>query len=386
MRRLSLLGSTGSIGRQTLEVAAAHPERIAIAGLAAGGNLELLIQQTKQFQPALVSVTRRDDAARVREAVSNLGVEVVSGPEGLRAVAEAEADLVIGALVGSVGLEPVLAALERGRDVALANKEVLVIAGPLVLQEARAHGARLLPLDSEHVAIHQCLAGHPPEGVRKIWLTASGGPFRTWSPNQIRDASPEQALAHPNWQMGPKVTVDSATLMNKGFEVIEARWLFDCEADRIGVLIHPESIVHSLVEYVDGSWLAQLSVPDMRIPIAYVLGMDDRLAIPGLRPLDLVEAGALHFDAPDLERFPALRLALEAARSGGTAPAVLNAANEVAVEAFLAGRIAFTTIAETVERVLEGEPVRPGLDLGEIRDADRGARERAQRAIEERCR
>ena len=386
MRRLSLLGSTGSIGRQTLEVAAAHPERIAIAGLAAGGNLELLIQQTKQFQPALVSVTRRDDAARVREAVSNLGVEVVSGPEGLRAVAEAEADLVIGALVGSVGLEPVLAALERGRDVALANKEVLVIAGPLVLQEARAHGARLLPLDSEHVAIHQCLAGHPPEGVRKIWLTASGGPFRTWTPDQIRDASPDQALAHPNWQMGPKVTVDSATLMNKGFEVIEARWLFDCEADRIGVLIHPESIVHSLVEYVDGSWLAQLSVPDMRIPIAYVLGMDDRLAIPGLRPLDLVEAGALHFDAPDLERFPALRLALEAARSGGTAPAVLNAANEVAVEAFLAGRIAFTTIAETVERVLEGEPVRPGLDLGEIRDADRGARERAQRAIEERCR
>jgi len=386
VRRLSLLGSTGSIGRQTLEVAAAHPERIAIAGLAAGGNLELLIQQTKQFQPALVSVTRRDDAARVREAVSNLGVEVVSGPEGLRAVAEAEADLVIGALVGSVGLEPVLAALEQGRDVALANKEVLVIAGPLVLQEARAHGARLLPLDSEHVAIHQCLAGHPPEGVRKIWLTASGGPFRTWSPDQIRDASPEQALAHPNWQMGPKVTVDSATLMNKGFEVIEARWLFDCEADRIGVLIHPESIVHSLVEYVDGSWLAQLSVPDMRIPIAYVLGMDDRLAIPGLRPLDLVEAGALHFDAPDLERFPALRLALEAARSGGTAPAVLNAANEVAVEAFLAGRIAFTTIAETVERVLEGEPVRPGLDLGEIRDADRGARERAQRAIEERCR
>jgi 1-deoxy-D-xylulose-5-phosphate reductoisomerase len=386
VRRLSLLGSTGSIGRQTLEVAAAHPERIAIAGLAAGGNLELLIQQAKQFQPALVSVTGRDDAARVREAVSNLGVEVVSGPEGLRAVAEAEVDLVIGALVGSIGLEPVLAALERGRDVALANKEVLVIAGPLVLQEARAHGARLLPLDSEHVAIHQCLAGHPPEGVRKIWLTASGGPFRTWSPDQIRAASPDQALAHPNWQMGPKVTVDSATLMNKGFEVIEARWLFDCEADRIGVLIHPESIVHSLVEYVDGSWLAQLSVPDMRIPIAYVLGMDERLAVPGLRPLDLVEAGALHFDAPDLERFPALRLALEAARSGGTAPAVLNAANEVAVEAFLAGRIAFTTIAETVERVLEGEPVRPGLDLGEIRDADRGARERAQRAIEERCR
>jgi 1-deoxy-D-xylulose-5-phosphate reductoisomerase len=384
--RLSLLGSTGSIGRQTLEVAAAHPERIAIAGLAAGANLELLVQQTKQFQPALVSVTRREDAARVREAVSNLGVEVVSGPEGLRAVAEAEADLVIGALVGSVGLEPVLAALECGRDVALANKEVLVIAGPLVLHQARAHGARLLPLDSEHVAIHQCLAGHPRQGVRKIWLTASGGPFRTWSPDQIRAASPDQALAHPNWDMGPKVTVDSATLMNKGFEVIEARWLFDCEADRIGVLIHPESIVHSLVEYVDGSWLAQLSVPDMRIPIAYVLGMDERLAVPGLRPLDLVEAGALHFDAPDLERFPALRLALEAARSGGTAPAVLNAANEVAVEAFLAGRIAFTTIVETVERVLEGEPVRPGLDLGEIRDADRGARERAQRAIEERCR
>jgi 1-deoxy-D-xylulose-5-phosphate reductoisomerase len=386
VKRLSLLGSTGSIGTQALAVAAAHPDRIAIAALAAGGNLELLIQQTKQFQPRVVSVARAEDAARVREAVSNLGVEVCSGPEGLRAVAEAEADLVIGALVGSVGLEPILAALERGRDVALANKEVLVIAGPLVVREARARGARLLPLDSEHVAIHQCLAGHPREGVRKIWLTASGGPFRTWSLDAIRDATPEQALTHPVWDMGPKVTVDSATLMNKGLEVIEARWLFDLEADRIGVLIHPESIVHSLVEYVDGSWLAQLSVPDMRIPIAYVLGMAHRLALPEVRPLDLVEAGALHFEAPDLKRFPALRLALEAARSGGTAPAMLNAANEVAVAAFLERRIPFTAIAETVERVLEGQPVRPGLDLSEIRDADRGARERARRVIQEQCR
>jgi 1-deoxy-D-xylulose-5-phosphate reductoisomerase len=384
VRRIALLGSTGSIGTQTLEVAAAHRERIEVVALAAGANLELLLQQIKQFQPRLVSVARSEDAERVREAVSSLGVEVRSGPEGLRAVARSEADLVIGALVGSVGLEPILAALAEGRDVALANKEVLVMAGPLVLREARAHGARLLPLDSEHVAIHQCLAGHPGDAVRRIWLTASGGPFRTWSPAAIRAARPEQALAHPNWSMGPKITVDCATLMNKGLEVIEARWLFDLPAERIGVLIHPESIVHSLVEYVDGSWLAQLSVPDMRISIAYVLGMPERLPVPDLRPLDLVEAGALRFEAPDPERFPALRLALEAARRGGTAPATLNAANEVAVPAFLEGRIPFTAIAETVERVLEEEPVRPGLDLAEIRRADHGARERARSTIEER--
>jgi 1-deoxy-D-xylulose-5-phosphate reductoisomerase len=384
VRRIALLGSTGSIGTQTLEVAAAHRERIEVVALAAGANLELVLQQIKQFQPRLVSVARAEDAERVREAVSSLGVEVRSGPEGLCAVARSEADLVIGALVGSVGLEPILAALAEGRDVALANKEVLVMAGPLVLREARAHGARLLPLDSEHVAIHQCLAGHPGDAVRRIWLTASGGPFRTWSPAAIRAARPEQALAHPNWSMGPKITVDSATLMNKGLEVIEARWLFDLPAERIGVLIHPESIVHSLVEYVDGSWLAQLSVPDMRISIAYVLGMPERLPVPDLRPLDLVEAGALRFEAPDPERFPALRLALEAARRGGTAPATLNAANEVAVPAFLEGRIPFTAIAETVERVLEEEPVRPGLDLAEIRRADHGARERARSTIEER--
>jgi 1-deoxy-D-xylulose-5-phosphate reductoisomerase len=383
VRRISILGATGSIGTQTLQVVAMHPDRIQVAALAAGGNVDLLVQQAKQFQPELVSVSSPEHASRVRDAVGDLGIEVVSGAEGLRAVAEAEADLVIAALVGSVGLEPVLAALARGRDVALANKEVLVMAGPLVLREARERGARVLPLDSEHVAIHKCLAGHPREGVAGIWLTASGGPFRTWSSDDIRSATPEQALAHPNWDMGAKITVDSATLMNKGLEVIEARWLFDLEADRIGVLIHPQSIVHSLVEYVDGSWLAQLSVPDMRIPIAYVLGMPERLPLRDVCPLDLVEAGPLHFEAPDAERFPALRLALAAAATGGTAPAVLNAANEVAVAAFLERRIPFTAISETVEKVLEEQPVQPALDLDEIRQADLAARARARRTIEE---
>ncbi|MFQ5696815.1 MAG: 1-deoxy-D-xylulose-5-phosphate reductoisomerase [Myxococcota bacterium] len=384
MRRVALLGSTGSIGTQTLQVAASHPDEVSVSALAAGRNVDLLIQQAKDFHPQVVSVARSEDEARVREALSDLSIEVRSGAAGLRAVAEAEADLVIGALVGSVGLDPVLAALACGRDVALANKEVLVMAGPLVLSCARAHGARLVPLDSEHVAIHKCLAGHPTDGVARLWLTASGGPFRTWSPERIRAATREEALAHPNWDMGPKITIDSATLMNKGFEVIEARWLFDVPAPQISVVIHPESVIHSLVEYIDGCWLAQLSVPDMRIPIAYVLGMPSRFALPELPPLDLVSVGQLHFEAPDFERFPALRVALAAAAEGGTAPAALNAANEVAVAAFLAGRIAFTRIAETVDAVVGEVPVRPGLDLSEIREVDRLARQHATARIEER--
>ncbi len=383
MKRVSILGSTGSLGTQTLQVVERFPEMLAISGLAAGRNVDLLIQQAKQFRPRIVSVELEADVARVRAALGDPAIEVCADA---CAVASFDADLVIGALVGSVGMRPVLAALAAGRDLALANKEVLVMAGELVLHEARRHGARLTPLDSEHVAVHQCLAGHPREALRRVTLTASGGPFRTASRAQLEAATPEQALAHPNWKMGPKITIDSATLMNKGFEVIEARWLFDLAPEQIDVVIHPESIVHSLVEFCDGSWLAQLAVPDMRVPIAYALALPDRLALPDLEPLDLAELGALHFEAPDRERFPALGLAFAALHAGGTAPAALSAANEVAVDAFLQGRISFTAIAAAAEAVLEMQPRGPGLDLDEILDADREARDRTRHWIEEHAR
>jgi len=383
VKRVALLGSTGSIGTQTLDVIARFPERLAVSALAAGANIELLVQQAKTFRPEHVSVASHADAERVRDALGDPSIRVLWGAEGLCELAAAPADLLIGALVGSVGLEPVVAALRAGNPVALANKEVLVTAGPLVVAEAKRSGAALRPLDSEHVAIAQCLEGHPREAVKKIWLTASGGPFRTASLAEMEDARPEQALAHPNWEMGRKITIDSATLMNKGFEVIEAHWLFELPPDRIGVLVHPESIVHSLVEFSDGSWLAQLGMPDMRIPIAYALGLPERLPLPDLPGLDLVARGALHFEAPDPQRFPALRLAAGALATGGTAPALLNAANEVAVQAFLAGGLGFGEIVRVVEHVLDHEAVTPGLALAEVRDADRRARRAAHDCIAE---
>ena len=386
MKRIALLGSTGSIGTQVLSVVERHLEALSVEAIAAGRNLDLLVQQAKQFRPALVSVQRAQDRTRVEEALSGLDTRVVSGPDGLVEVARSGVDLVIGALVGSLGLEPVLAALRAGSDVALANKEVLVVGGPLVLQEAERGGGRVLPLDSEHVAIDQAMAGHPREAVRRVILTASGGPFRGADADTLARATPEEALAHPTWDMGPKITVDSATLMNKGLEVIEARWLFDLEADRIDVVIHPESIVHSLVEYIDGSFLAQLGVPDMRIPIAYVLGMPERLALPEIRSLDLADIGALHFEHPDLERFPCLGLARQALRAGGTAPAALNGANEEAVGAFLDRRISFTGIPAAVEHALERTPVEAGLELEELLDVDRRARGHAQSWLKEHAR
>ncbi len=381
MKRLALLGSTGSIGTQVLDVALRHPGELRVEALAAGRNVDLVIEQARRVRPALVCVANAVDATRVRGALGP-GTAVASGPAGLVEAAQRDVDLVIGALVGGVGLEPVLAALERGTDVALANKEVLVMGGGLVLATAQRTGARVWPLDSEHAAIHQCLAGQRREGLARLWLTASGGPFRTWEAARIAAATPEQALAHPNWEMGRKITIDSATLMNKGLEVIEARWLFDVAPEAIDVVVHPESIVHSLVEFVDGSWLAQLSVPDMRIPIAYLLGWPERLALPELPRLDLAALGALHFERPDTERFPALALAGEAARRGGTAPAVLNAANEIAVAAFLSRRIPFPAIPAAVAAVLDDLPVQAGLELAEIQEADRVARERAARWVE----
>ena len=367
-RRLAVLGSTGSVGEQALGVAAAFPERFSVTALAAGRRVAKLADQVRRFRPALVSVA---DAEAARELAFALGADaprIAWGEAGLEAVATHSADLVVAALVGALGLAPTLAAIRAGRDVALANKEVLVMAGALVLREARARGVRILPVDSEHSAIFQALAGQRAEDLARIVLTASGGPFRSWPADRIAAASVEQALAHPNWVMGPKITIDSATLMNKGLEVIEARWLFDVGPERVEVIVHPQSVVHSLVEMRDGSWLAQLGVPDMRVPIAVALAHPERLPLlaGGVERLDLAKVARLDFEAPDPVRFPCLGLAYAALASDELAPAVLNAANEEAVAAFLAGRIPFPAIADTNAAVLGAH--RAGGTLRDVRD------------------
>ena len=380
-KRLAVLGATGSVGEQTLAVAAEFPERFRVTALAAGRQIGKLAQQVRRFRPELVSVA---DAERARDLAASLGADaprIVWGEQGLEAVATHPADLVVAALVGAVGLAPTLAAIRAGRDVALANKEVLVMAGALVLREARARGVRLLPVDSEHSAIFQVLAGQRAEDLQRIVLTASGGPFRSWPAERIAAASVEQALAHPNWTMGPKITIDSATLMNKGLEVIEARWLFDVGPERVDVVVHPQSVVHSLVEMRDGSWLAQLGVPDMRVPIAVALAHPERLPLlagDGIERLDLARVARLDFEAPDPARFPCLALAYAALASDEVAPAVLNAANEEAVAAFLAGRIPFPAIADTNAAVLAAHRAGGALrDLRDVLDADAWARARA---------
>ena len=386
MRRLGVLGSTGSVGEQTLAVAALHPERFDVVALAAGANVARLAEQVERFRPEIVSVASEEGARWLGERVGP-GVEIVVGAPGLEAVATHEADLVMAALVGAVGLAPTLAAVRAGRDVALANKEVMVMAGALVRREVSARGTALLPVDSEHSAIFQALAGQRVEDVSRLILTCSGGPFRdaeAWPAERLAEASLEQALAHPNWKMGDKITIDSATLMNKGLEVIEARWLFDVPADRIEVVVHPQSIVHSLVEYRDTSVMAQLGLPDMRVPIAVALAHPERLALDAPR-LDLAAIGQLEFEAPDRERFPALELAYRALEGSEAAPAVLNAANEVGVAAFLAEQIPFGALAETNRAVLEahladcrGARVE---SLEDIMEADRWARIRARACL-----
>lgn len=390
MKRLAVLGSTGSVGEQTLEVAAAFPERFAVVALAAGRRVEKLAEQVRRFRPRLVSVGDTESARALRTLLGAEAPPIEIGASGLEAVASCDADLVVSALVGAVGLAPTLAAIRAGRDVALANKEVLVMAGALVLRAARAAGVRMLPVDSEHSAIFQVLAGQRREDLRRIVLTASGGPFRTWSAERIAAATIAEALAHPNWSMGPKITIDSATLMNKGLEVIEARWLFDAPPEQIEVVVHPQSVVHSWIELCDGSVLAQLGVPDMRVPIAVALAWPARLPLldaPGraLAPLDLTAAGRLDFEAPDTRRFPCLALAFDALRGDEIAPAVLNAANEVSVAAFLADRIPFAAIAATNAAVLEAHFAarRPGAlrDLRDTVEADAWARARAQERL-----
>jgi len=386
-RRLAVLGSTGSVGVQALEVAAGFPGRFRVSALAAGHNAERLAEQVRRFRPERVSLASETGARELRERLGGEArtLAIGVGAEGLDAVAVHPCDLVVAALVGAVGLRPTLAAIRAGRDVALANKEVLVMAGALVRREAAARGVTLLPVDSEHNAIFQALAGQRRQDVARLLLTASGGPFRTWSAERMARASVAEALDHPNWAMGPKITVDSASLMNKGLEVIEARWLFDVPPERVEVVVHPQSIVHSLVEFVDGSVLAQLGLPDMRVPIAVCLAWPERLPLD-LPRLDLVRAGRLDFEAPDRERFPCLDLAWRALRGAETAPAVLNAANEVAVAAFLEERISFGTLPQVNQAVLDahlaeraGEKLE---DLAGVLRADAWARARAQEHVE----
>jgi len=386
VRRLAVLGSTGSVGEQTLAVAAEFPERFRPVALAAGRNVEVLAAQVERFRPDLVSVADEEAARALRERLAARDVSVPAlevGAAGLRAVATADVDRVVSALVGAVGLEPTLAAVEAGRSVALANKEVLVMAGALVRRAAAARGVEILPVDSEHSAIFQCLAGQPREALARLVLTASGGPFRTWSAERIAAATVEDALNHPNWDMGPKITVDSATLMNKGLEVIEARWLFDVDPGRVEVVVHPQSIVHSLVELVDGSVLAQLGLPDMRVPIAVALAHPARLPL-ALERLDLAKVGRLDFEEPDRVRFPCLDLAYAALGAGEAAPAVLNAANEEAVAAFLEGAVPFPAIAAIDGEVLEahaGEGRSTVAGLDDVRAADAWARARTREAL-----
>jgi 1-deoxy-D-xylulose-5-phosphate reductoisomerase len=376
MKNVVLLGSTGSIGTSTIKVAEDLPERIRLVGLAAGNNLELLAQQAEQHGPEAVSIGDPDRADALRARLGP-GVEVLAGPEGLiRLATLPSAQIVLIAIVGTAGLQPALAAIRAGKDIAVASKEILVMAGEIVMSEARKHGVRVLAVDSEHSAIFQCLQDKPPESVRALWLTASGGPFRSTPKEEFSSITVERALKHPSWVMGRKITIDSATLFNKGLEMIEARWLFDIEMGRVKVVVHPQSVVHSMVEFVDGSMLAQLSTPDMCLPIQYALTYPDRIASERVQT-SLARIGALTFEEPDLDRFPSLELARRAGEIGGTLPAVLNAANEVAVEAFCHGKIRFDQISTVVARSMERHQVIARPSLEQILAADTEARAQA---------
>jgi 1-deoxy-D-xylulose-5-phosphate reductoisomerase len=383
-KRLAILGSTGSVGASTLDVVARHRDRFEVVALAARHQAEVLFEQCLAIRPRIAVLLEPGAARELQRRLLQAGLacEVKSGAAALEEVASLpEVDTVMAAIVGVAGLRPTLAAARAGKNILLANKESLVTAGAVLMDAVRAGGATLLPIDSEHNAIFQALprgrGGPDTAGVRRILLTASGGPFRSASLRQIEEATPAQACAHPNWVMGRKISVDSATMMNKGLEVIEAHWLFDARADQIEVVIHPESVVHSLVEYIDGSVIAQLGNPDMRTPIAYALGYPERIHA-GVEFLDLPRIGALHFERPDRERFPCLRLAYEALAAGGTAPALLNAANEVAVASFLAGSTGFRQIPAAIEAVLSDVRWGPVGSLEDVLAADRAARERAE--------
>jgi 1-deoxy-D-xylulose-5-phosphate reductoisomerase len=376
MKNVVLLGSTGSIGTSTVKVAEDLPDHIRLIGLAAGDNAELLLKQAQKHRPEAVSINNRAKSHELEKALGTT-MSVYSGDEGLLKLATLpSADIVLIAIVGTAGLKPALAAIRAGKDIAIASKEILVMAGEIVMNEARKHGVHVLAVDSEHSAIFQCLDGKSSDHVRKLWLTASGGPFRATPKEEFPGITVERALKHPSWVMGQKITIDSATLFNKGLEMIEARWLFDIGMDRIGVLVHPQSIVHSMVEFVDGALLAQLSTPDMCLPIQYALTHPDRIPSDRVQT-DFVKLGSLTFEAPDEERFPSLSLARRAGETGGTLPAVLNAANEVAVDAFLKKKINFPQITETVRRVMDAHTVIEHPTLEKLLEADAWARAEA---------
>jgi 1-deoxy-D-xylulose-5-phosphate reductoisomerase len=375
MKTLTILGSTGSIGTSTLEIVASHPEKFRVAALTAGSNLELFARQIERFSPRLVVVLNEDLALKLSAMLTlERRPEIMSGVEGLIAAATmAEAEMVVAAIVGAAGLVPVAAAIKAGKDIALANKEILVTAGHLFIELIERHGVKLYPVDSEHSAVFQSLEGHRSKDIARIILTASGGPFLNTPRELLANVSVTDALNHPNWSMGRKISIDSATMMNKGLEVIEARWLFDVAPEKIAVNIHPQSIVHSMVEYVDGCVIAQLGTPDMKAPIAYALSYPERIAT-GVKPLDLTDFSGLTFSRPDLERFPALGLAYRALADGESMPAVMNAANEMAVEAFLEGRIKFLEIPALIERVMDAHQPGSLTTIADVLEVDRWSR------------
>jgi 1-deoxy-D-xylulose-5-phosphate reductoisomerase len=383
MKRLAVLGSTGSIGVNTLDIAGRFENEFKVVALSAGTNIQLLREQIERFEPKVVSVLNEALAEALKKEISHQKTEVLCGVEGLIQISTlVEVDLVVSALVGAAGLIPTISAVKARKTIALANKESLVMAGKIIVEEARKNGVTILPIDSEHSAIFQAMAGRSKDEVKRIILTASGGPFLNTPYEKMKEVTSEEALRHPTWDMGRKVSIDSASLMNKGLEVIEARWLFGIPVEQIVVQIHPQSVVHSMVEYIDGSIVAQMGITDMRIPISYALSYPNRLRLD-LPPLDLFHMDGLTFLPPDMERFPCLRLAYRSMEVGETMPAVLNAANEVSVNSFLEGTIRFTDIPEIVETVMEVHEVKPLTTLDDALRADQWARERTKNLIEE---
>ena len=378
MKHLSILGSTGSIGVSTLEIVTAHPDRFRVVAMTAGRNLELFSRQVRQFAPRIAAVASQEDVPRLKEMCAGLDVEILGGVEGLIAAATAtEAEMVVAAIVGAAGLVPTAAAIRARKDIALANKETLVTAGHLFIEMVAEYGVRLFPVDSEHSAVFQSIEGHRSEDITRIILTASGGPFLNTPAEQLKRVTVRDALNHPNWSMGRKITIDSATMMNKGLEVLEARWLFDAPVDKIAVNIHPQSIIHSMVEYIDGCVIAQLGTPDMKAPIAYALSHPERVST-GVKPLDLTTFSGLTFFNPDMKKFPCLGLAYAAIRAGESMPAVMNAANEIAVEAFLEGRIGFVQIARVIEATMNAHGAHDLKSIDEVLLADRWGRDTAR--------
>ncbi len=384
MKKIAILGSTGSIGVNALKVIQANPEKYKIVALAAGRNLDLLLEQIESFQPIAVSVLEESLASRLKDRIgSTAGPEVFSGTEGFMHLATLdEVDTVVSAMTGAAGLVPTYEAIGAGKDIALANKETMVMAGHLVMAEVERNGVSLIPIDSEHSAILQSLQGHTREDLRRVILTASGGPFRDLSMERMRTITPAQALDHPNWNMGPKISIDSATMMNKGLEAIEAKWLFDLDMAQISILIHPQSIVHSMVEYKDGSVIAQLGIPDMMIPISYALSFPHHVE-NSLCTLQLEQVGMLSFEKPDMKRFRCLELALRAPEIGGSMPVVLNGANEIAVESFLQGKMGFLDIPELIEKTMEAHQPHPVESIGMVMEADSWARKTARDLLQE---